>query len=258
MTISIDPVIWDLGPFQISWHALLMCLGVMAGISLCFYLIKGTSITRDAVYTTIIWGVILGMIGARLVCVADNLDFYLDHPQKIVHIWEGGISWYGGLGGGVLGLFISSRREGFSFGEFSDILAPCLMLGLAIGRIGCTINGDAFGKPTELPWGITYTHPDSFAPLGIETHPSPIYEILLCLTILILLLRLRGRIYTSGSLFLTMLAFYSAGRFGISFTRGDEAEVLGPLHQAHILSIIVFIAATSILTLKRRIRNSNI
>jgi phosphatidylglycerol:prolipoprotein diacylglycerol transferase len=258
MIISIDPTITDLGPFQISWHALLMCLGVMAGIGLCFYLIRGTSITKDAVYTTIIWGVILGVVGARIVCVADNLDFYLDHPQKIVHIWEGGLAWYGGLGGATLGLFISSRRESFSFREFSDIAAPCLMLGLAIGRVGCTINGDAFGKPTELPWGITYTHPDSFAPWGVETHPSPIYEILLCVVILIILLRLRRRIYTSGSLFLIMLSLYSAGRFGISFTRGDEAEILGPLHQAHILSIIVFVLAISVLTLKRWMRNPNI
>jgi prolipoprotein diacylglyceryl transferase len=257
MTISIDPVIWDLGPFQISWHAILMCLGVITGIILCFYLIRGTSITKDAVYTTIIWSVILGIVGARIVCVADNFDFYLGHPQKMVRIWEGGLAWYGGLAGGVLGLFISSRRERFSFWEFSDILAPCLMLGLAIGRMGCTINGDAFGKPTDLPWGITYTHPDSDAPLGVETHPSPIYEILLCLTIFVLLLRLRGKLHSSGSLFLTMLILYSIGRFGISFTRGGEPEVLGPLHQAHILSIVVFIAAISILILKRPTRNSN-
>jgi phosphatidylglycerol:prolipoprotein diacylglycerol transferase len=120
------------------------------------------------------------------------------------------------------------------------------MLGLSIGRIGCTINGDAAGTPTSLPWAFTYTHPDSFAPLWVATHPAPVYEILWIMAILGLLWWLKGKIKPDGSLFLVMLAAYSFGRFIISWAR-DEGAVLGPLHQSHIISLVLFVAAVFLL-----------
>jgi len=116
------------------------------------------------------------------------------------------------------------------------------MLGLAVGRIGCTINGDAAGTRTSSSLGITYTHPDAFAPLGVPTQPAPIYEILWLIIVVAVLIWLRRKVRPEWSLFLIMLASYSFGRFFISWVR-DEPAVLGPLHQSHIISIVLFVGA---------------
>jgi len=165
---------------------------------------------------------------------------------KILAFHEGGLAGYGGLIGGIVAVVIYARVKKFSLGRFADAAAPGVILGLSIGRIGCTSNGDAAGTPTSLPWGLVYTHPDSFAPLWVSTHPAPVYEILWNLAVVGVLLWLTGKIRPDGSIFLVMLATYSVGRFIISWAR-DEAAVLGPLHQSHIISLVLFAVAVGLL-----------
>jgi phosphatidylglycerol:prolipoprotein diacylglycerol transferase len=127
-----------------------------------------------------------------------------------------------------------------------DKSAAGIMLGLAVGRIGCTLNGDAAGTRTSSSWGLVYTNPDSFAPLNVPTQPAPIYEILCLIVIVGVLIWLRRRVRPEWSLFLIMLALYSFARFFISWVR-DEPAVLGPLHQSHIISIVLFVVAVALL-----------
>jgi len=246
MHIGIDPTIAEFGSFSIGWHGVLMFLGIVVGVVLTLRLAKKTGIAEDIIVTGAICAVILGLIGARLVHVIDSWEIYSKDLLKILAFHEGGLAWYGGLIGGILAVVIYARIKKFSLGRFADAAAPGVILGLSIGRIGCTINGDAAGTATSLPWGFIYTHPDSFAPLWVATHPAPVYEILWNLALVGVLLWLMGRIRPDGSIFLVMLAGYSFGRFIISWAR-DEAAVLGPLHQSHIISLVLFVVAVGLL-----------
>jgi len=227
-----------------------MVLGIVVAILLTLRLAKRAGIPNEFIYISALWIVLFGLIGARLVHVLDNLDWYGNRPASIFAFWEGGLAWYGGLAGGFLGGAVYARVRKFSLARLADTVAPGVILGLAIGRIGCTINGDAYGTPTSLHWGFIYTHPDAFAPLGVAGHPAPVYEIIWNLIVFGVLWRLRGRLKPEGALFLAMVAMYSFGRFFISWVRVEPA-VVGPLHQAHIISLILFIGAVAFLVYRK-------
>jgi phosphatidylglycerol:prolipoprotein diacylglycerol transferase len=248
--ISIDPDIVSIGSFIIGWHFILMFLGTAMGMLLTMRLAKKAGCPEDIIHTACVLAFIFGLIGARITHVLDDLDFYRDNPGKIIAIWEGGLGWYGCLIGGTLAVVVYAWIKKFSLARFADAAAPGVVLGLSIGRIGCTINGDAAGTLTSLPWGFVYTNPHSFAPLWFATHPAPVYEILWNMVILVLLWRLWKRLSPDGSLFLVMLAAYSFGRFWISWVR-DEPAVLGPLHQSHTISLVLFVIAVGLLAYRK-------
>ena len=244
--IGIDPDIATIGPFTIGWHGILMLLGIVAGVSLTFYLAKRNGVAEETIFTAAVWAVVAGLIGARLTHVLDNLGTYLDDPVSILALHEGGLGWYGGLIGGILAVLIYARIKKFPLARFADAAGVGVLLGLAIGRIGCTINGDAYGTPTSLPWGLVYTHPGAFATPFVAGHPAPVYEILWIALVLAILWWLRGRVGPDGSLFLISVAAYAVGRFLISWVRAEPA-VLGPLHQSHLISIGLLVIALVLL-----------
>ena len=139
------------------------------------------------------------------------------------------------------------KIRGMPVGRMVDAVAPAMLIGQMIGRIGCLINGDAYGAPTSLPWGIVYTHPDVFLPASwigsVATHPTPVYEMIWDGIVLGIIWRQMGRMKPDGSLYLLYLAMYSFGRFFITFLRQDK-PVIFDLQQAHILSIAIFVVAT--------------
>lgn len=243
--IGVDPTIFNLGSLAIGWHGVFMVLGIIVGIWLTLRLAKRAGISEEFIYASAFLVILFGLIGARLVHVLDNLGYYWDNPGQILAFWEGGLAWYGGLVGGVLAVVVYAKVRKFSLGHFADAAAPSVILGLAIGRIGCTINGDAYGTPTSLPWGLVYTH-SPYAPFWVAGHPAPVYEIIWNLIVFALLWRLRGRLKPPGALFLLMIAMYSFGRFFISWVRVEPA-VAGPLHQAHFISLILFLGAVALL-----------
>jgi phosphatidylglycerol:prolipoprotein diacylglycerol transferase len=167
-------------------------------------------------------------------------------------VWAGGASLFGAILGAALGEWIYSTVRRESFLRLADLAVITVPLAQATGRLGCMINGDAYGTPTSLPWGVVYTHPAAFAELGVAGHPAPVYEILWDLAIFGVLWRWRGRLRPDGSLFLLYLALYSFGRFFISLVR-VEPDRLGPLHEAHIIALLI-LAIVVPLFLVRRLR----
>jgi phosphatidylglycerol:prolipoprotein diacylglycerol transferase len=250
MHIGLDPEIAHIGSFSIGWHGVLMLVGIVVGVALTLLLARRLGMPDEITYTAAIWAIIFGFVGARLTHVIDNWAFYSRDPVEILAIQRGGLGWYGALIGGILGVAIYARLKKFSLGRFADATAPGIILGLSFGRIGCTLNGDSPGTPTSLPWGLTYTNPDSFAPLWVSTHPAAVYEIFWNMAILAVLWRLWKRLSPDGSLFLVSLVLYSVGRFTISWFRAED-HVLGPLHQSHIISLAIFIIAAGLLAYRK-------
>ena len=246
-----NPIIGSIGGFELSWHGVFSALGILTPI---IWLLKvSKDVKRDEIINLCLSAVIVGLIVSRLFHVIDRWEIYKYDFLAIFKFWEGGFALYGGILGGILGAVMYSYARRLPLGKIVNLSAPGVILGQAIGRIGCTINGDAYGTPTNLPWAFIYTHPNAAktTPLFEPRHPAPVYEIFWDLIVFFILIKMRNRFRENWSLLLLYLLLYSTGRFIISFFR-DEPDVLGPLHQAHLISIGVFIASLSLLYLIKR------
>ncbi|HEY92818.1 MAG TPA: prolipoprotein diacylglyceryl transferase [Dehalococcoidia bacterium] len=262
ITISINPIV-TVGPVSVRWYGIMVALAIVVIVMWMLWQVRrGANLSYDTVLTGALVGIPSGIVISKLLHVVDYIIISKLHPEFADHIVDytqhpeqifsgGGLTIYGAVLGAALGIWVFSKFSHFQFGYIADLVAPGVILAQAIGRVGCTINGCCYGKPTSLPWGVIYTHPDSFAPLGIAIHPTQVYEIIFCLIVFTVLLTLKGRLKPSGSIFLVYLSLYSLWRFGIDFLR-DGTPFLFGLHQAQVTAIIVLAITVPILIFKTR------
>jgi phosphatidylglycerol:prolipoprotein diacylglycerol transferase len=238
MVIDIDPNLIVLGPFVLSWHGLFSAIGLAVGIWIATRLLRGGPVSDDELMTTAFWCTIGGLIGARLLHVVDQWEYYSQRPLQILLLNEGGIAIFGAILGGALGGFIYARLRRLPVGLLADAGAVGLILGQAIGRIGDVINGEHHGArlPEGTPWAVTYVHPNTLGERGVPNHLAVGYELVWDLLIYGLLLGLWGRLPRPGMLFWLYLLLYSAGRFVINFYRQDPAVAFG-LAQAQLVAL---------------------
>ncbi len=247
ITINIDPVIVQLGGFALRWYSLTFAGGIAVAILLTLRQAGRAGLSTEKVSDVALWAVVGGLVGARLFHVVDRLDYYLANPVEIVMVNHGGLAVWGGLiTGGLVALFVA-KKEGISTSKMADATVFGLLVGQMVGRIGCIINGDAYGGPTGMPWGFIYAHPDAFIPdslRGISTHPYPVYEILWGATLLGGFLLLRRWTLRDGMLFMVYVAGYSLGRFSLTFVR-QEAITLWGLQQAQVVALATLVLAVA-------------
>ncbi len=246
--IGIDPIAF----LNIRWYGIFIALGIIWIILwLVWQVKKGAKLSYETVFTAALVGIPSGIVLARVLHVIDLWDYYSQNPGQI--IGGGGLTAYGAILGAALGIWVYSKFSKLNFGYFADLVAPAIILAQAVGRIGCTINGCCYGieAPTWLPWSIVYTHHDSFAPLGVATHPTTVYELIYNLIVFGILLKLRGRFRPDGSLFLIYLSLYSLWRLATDFLRVGAPFLFG-LHQAQVVAIIVLAIAIPLLVYKTR------
>lgn len=249
--IGINPVAFTIGSFSLRWYAVMVILAIVFLMGWVLYFGKQAALTSEFVISAALWAIPLGFIGAKLVHVVDNLAYYVTHPG---HIASGaGLAIFGAILGAILGLYIHCRLRHIPFAPIADMAAPGIILAQAIGRVGCTINGCCYGVPSSLPWAVVWTHPNTYAPLGIAVHPTQVYELLWDLLVFaILWWFLRGRLKQPEALFAAYLALYSLGSFPIRFLRGDVSAFAGVFNEGQIISLLVLIAATGFLLTQYR------
>ncbi len=250
IAISIDPIVFTIGSVEIRWYGIMVALAILTVVLWTAWQVKrGASITYDTVFAAALAGIPSGLVLARLLHVIDFWEYYGQHPGEI--IGGGGLTAYGAVLGATIGVWVYSRFSKTNFGYFADVVAPGVILAQAVGRIGCTINGCCHGLETLLPWGIVYTNPDSFCPVGVEVHPTQVYEIFWNLIVFGILLRLKGHLKPDGSLYLIYISLYSVYRLGTDFLREGSPFLLG-LHQAQFIAVIVLAIAVPLLVLRTR------
>ena len=245
IVISIDPVIFRLGAFELRWYSLAILLAIVAAVLITAHLAKKKGIAREEIYSLALWVVIGGIVGARLFHVIDQFGYYISNPSLIWQIQQGGLAIWGALVGGGAAVIVYTRIRHLPLGRLLDALAPALLTAQIIGRFGCIINGDAYGGVTSLPWGFIYTHPNALIPLrllGLPTHPYPAYEIIWNGLALLAILWLSRRLKRDGLTFLSYLSLYSVGRFVLTYVRLENQMFLG-LQQAQIIAILTFAVA---------------
>ena len=244
--IPINPVAF----LNVRWYGIMVALGVAVLILWTLREVRrGANLSYDTVFTAALVGIPSGIVISRLLHVVDRWDFYSQNLGYI--IGASGLTIYGAVLGAALAIWIYSKFSNFRFGYFADVVAPGIILAQAIGRVGCTLNGCCYGIEASLPWCVVYSHPNSFAPLGIPIHPTQIYEIIALLVIFGVLLTLKGRFKPDGSLFLIYLGLFSAWRFGISFLRVGTPFLFG-LHQAQVIALIVLAVVIFLLASRAR------
>ncbi len=237
MNIYIDPNIFTIGPITLSWHGLFSALGLLMGVLFTARLLKGTSINEDQYYTASLWAIIGGIIGARLLFVIENIGLFLPSPLSIFAINEGGISIFGATIGGTLGAYLAAKHYKLDIPTIADAAGPGFILGQGIGRIGDIINGEHHGTPTDLPWGVIYTHPNTLGEIDLKVHPAVGYEMIYDFAIAGLLVFLRGRLPKPGMVYLVYIFLYSLGRLWVGFFRLD-ADILLGLGMAQVIGVI--------------------
>jgi phosphatidylglycerol:prolipoprotein diacylglycerol transferase len=240
-----DPIIWHWGSFELGWHAVASLVAIIAAVALAVYFAKKNGLSASEIYSLAPWVILGGIIGARLFHVADHLGYYVSNPLQILAIQEGGLAIWGAVVGGGIAVIAYTKLRHLSLSLLFDTLPPALLVGQIIGRVGCTINGDAWGGPTSLPWGFTYLNPNDSIPtnlIGVPTHPYPVYEMIWNGLCLLLLLKLRPYFKTGGLMFFSYLALYSLGRFVLTFVR-QETIVFWGLQEAQVVAVIGLIAS---------------
>ena len=250
ITIGISPIAFTIGPISVAWYGIMVALAVLTVVLWVLREVRrGANLSYDTAINAALVGIPSGIIFARLLHVIDLWDYYSQHPGEI--IGGSGLTIYGAVLGATLGIWIYSKIKKLPFGYFADLTAPGIILAQAIGRVGCVLNGCCYGVETSAFCAIIYTHPDSFAPIGVPVHPTHIYEIIYNLLVFAVLLRLRGRFKPDGSLFLIYLSLYSLWRFGIGFIREGTPFLFG-LHEAQVIALIILAIGITILALRAR------
>jgi len=239
ITVNIDPILLHVGHFALRWYGLIVVTAMSVGIWVALREAKRRGLSEYQFADAIPWVIVGGLIGARLFHVIDHWpDEYAANPLRALYVWEGGLAIWGGVIGGLTALALFAWRRALSLGVLLDTAVPGLVLAQAIGRIACVITGDAVGKPTSGPFGLAYSNPGAMVPqLGVYYAPTPIYEIILNLTIFAVVWRLRKRPLPDGALFLIYLVLYSVGRFVITFWSAYKMIALG-FNQAQWISLV--------------------
>jgi phosphatidylglycerol:prolipoprotein diacylglycerol transferase len=243
ITINIDPIIGHLGPFTIRWYGVIMSLATVVGCAIFARQLGRRGIALEHALGIAVVGIPCAVLGARLFSVLDNIRFYWHYPGQIFGTALVGLAIYGVLAGGLGALVVYCRWKKLPVLRVLDATALAFPVGQLIGRCANIINGDTWGPATKLPWGFIYRNPNVFLPadlLGVPTHPTPVYEQLWLLVMLVLLWRLIPHLKTEGMAFLAYLGLYSLGRFFISFYRVNNIILLG-LREAQLLALAVLI-----------------
>ncbi|MFC1624434.1 prolipoprotein diacylglyceryl transferase [Candidatus Omnitrophota bacterium] len=240
-------IIAKLGPLTIYSYGLMVAIAILLGIYVATLEAIRKNIKPDLVYDLVLYLVIGSLIGARVYYIAffDPRSFIKD-PISIFKIWQGGLAIHGAILGGIVAGMLFSRFHKVSFWKSADLIAPSIILGQGIGRIGCFLNGCCFGVPTESIFGIRF--PRGSLPgivyRSLAVHPTQLYELALNIIGFFILWSMRRRIKFDGGLFLLYLMIYSCIRVAVSSLRGDELYIWGTHFKiAQIISGVIFVIA---------------
>jgi prolipoprotein diacylglyceryl transferase len=258
---------FSVGPLTIHFYALCIITGIAAAIWIGRKRYANLGGNPDEVSEVAIWAVPFGIIGGRIYHVVTSPSQYFGsngNPIDALRIWEGGLGIWGAISLGAVGayLYFKTHKTSLNFRQLLDSLAPGVIVAQAIGRIGNYFNQEVFGKPTELPWGLEIDSVNR--PNGFESystfHPTFLYELLWCLVIAVLLIKLPGFLKKitarQGDVFALYVFGYTAGRVWIETLRIDEANLILGLRLNIWVSLIVLITASAYLIASKRRGNT--
>jgi phosphatidylglycerol:prolipoprotein diacylglycerol transferase len=267
--LGLDPIALDLGFFQLRWYSLAYLAGIFIGY---WYLLKllqqpGAPMARRHADDLVFYAALGIILGGRLGYVLFyNLPYYLDHPVDILKLWDGGMSFHGGVIGTSLGIFYLARKDGLNWLRVHDYVACCVPFGLFFGRLANFINQELWGAETNVPWAIRFVESTAYGPaLGPARHPSQLYEaglegLVLFVILWLMFWRTQSR-YEPGKLVGAFIFFYGVFRFGVEFIREPDSHLVEftnatGLHMGQWLTVPMILGGLYLMVTakKRRVR----
>jgi len=251
------PILFRIGPIPIYGYGLMLAIGFLAAMLLAQKDAKRFNISEEKLSSLFPWIIIVAAFSARLFhAIVERPAYFWDHPIEVFYFWDGGVTFYGGLIGAVIVLWIFAKRNKLSFIYMGDFLIVYTALGQVFGRLGCFLAGCCHGVPTDLPWGITVTNPDSITrPLGIPLHPTQLYQALVNLITFIILYKVSRHKKFNGQLMLIYGLTYPVGRSIVEIFRGDSIRgyiIDGVITTSQGISITIFVTCLVIYIIKIR------
>lgn len=222
----VDPVIFSIGGFSVRWYALAYITGILCGWRWAFHMVRVQAgvVTPKHIDDIVIWITLGIVLGGRLGYVLFyKPGHFLEHPFEIPMMWQGGMSFHGGMLGVFLAMYLYARHHGFSFFALSDIIGASVPFGLFFGRIANFINGELWGRPSDVPWAMVF-------PGGgpLPRHPSQLYEAgmegILLFFILYAVWK-AGLWRRTGAMSGVFMIAYGCSRFLVEFTRQPDAHL---------------------------------
>ena len=219
---NIDPVALQLGPVSIHWYGIMYMLAFASAWLLAMRRAPVAGFNKDQVSDIIFNGAIGVVLGGRLGYILFyNFDAFLQNPSMIIRVWEGGMSFHGGLIGVGLALLYTARRHQRSFADLVDFATPIVPIGLGAGRIGNFIGGELWGRPTDLPWGMIFPNVDQLA-----RHPSQLYQFALeGILLFVLVWFYSAKPRPSLRVFGVFLIGYGVQRFVVEFAHQPDSHL---------------------------------
>jgi phosphatidylglycerol:prolipoprotein diacylglycerol transferase len=248
---AIDPVAIALGPFAIRWYALSYIAGLLLGWRYCLWLSDRPPgfVRRRDIDDFLVWATLGVVLGGRLGYVLFyNSGYYLAHPLEALYLWHGGMSFHGGAIGVTVAIWLFTRARGLPCLAFGDIVCAAVPIGLFFGRIANFINGELFGRVTDVPWAMVF-------PAGgpLPRHPSQLYEAVcegLLLFLLLLAAERGGARRHPGMLGGIFLAGYAVARMSGELFRQPDAQLgflIFGLTMGQLLSIPLLLAGIALI-----------
>jgi phosphatidylglycerol---prolipoprotein diacylglyceryl transferase len=248
------PKILDLGPITIHTYGLMLALAFICAIWIASRNAKKQGIEPDLVWNLGLVIIFTALVGAKLILFLSDYRYYLENPRAIFALstLRSSGAYYGGLFLALASAIAFVKRKKLPFWTMADLAIPAIALGQAIGRLGCLSAGCCYGKPTSLPWAITFT--DRYAyenvgvPLNTPLHPTQIYESIAVFCLFLLLMWRFSKKHVPGQILLEYITLYSLIRFAIEFFRGDDRGFVlyGLLSTSQFIAIFAFLGSLAV------------
>lgn len=218
------PILFQIGPLKIHSFGFMMAMSFLVTTILAGREFRRRGLNPEFANEAGLAAMIGGVIGAKIYFLLDHLGDLKADPLAMIFSGSG-LTWYGGLIGGAVGALLVAHWRGVGMLRLCDIAAPLLALGYAIGRGGCFLNGDDYGRPSDVPWAMAF--PKGMPPTLVRVHPTQLYEIAAALLIFLFLTGVRSRLTRTGALFGLYLVLAGVERFLIEFLRTNAPGPLG-------------------------------
>lgn len=239
-----DPVAFSVFGIDIMWYGILISTGVLIGVLVALKECKRIGFKEDDLLDFLLFAIPIAIIGARAYYVIFSWDYYSQNLDQIINIRNGGLAIHGALIAGVIVSIIFCKIRKINVLQILDIVIPSLALGQSIGRWGNFINQEAFGGPTNLPWGILVD--------GVKVHPTFLYESIIDISIFFFLIWYRkNKRKNDGEVFSLYLILYSVGRFFVEGLRTDSLMFLN-MRIAQLISVGLILLGIAIFAFLRK------
>jgi phosphatidylglycerol:prolipoprotein diacylglycerol transferase len=253
-----SPVLFTIGNISIKGYGTMMALGVLAAVLITMYRGKKRGFSQDAILDIALYGVLGGLVGAKLLYVLVEIPNIISGAESFSDIIVNGFVIYGAIIGGAGAAYIYCRVKKLSFIKHFDLIAPAIAVAQGIGRIGCLLAGCCYGAETSSKLSLVFPE-GAFAPSGVHLHPTQIYSSLgdFAIAAVLFIFYARKKNRKDGQTAILYVAMYSIGRFFMEFLRGDARGEVGILSTSQFIAIILVVLCIAAYFVSKRITSKD-